>query len=266
MHKRRKINTELISMKLNFKTFGEGEPILILHGLFGSLDNWQTIGKQLAESHKVYLVDLRNHGKSPHSNDFSYIEMANDVAELIQDEGLEKVSIIGHSMGGKTTMTFAVEFPHLLNKIVIVDIAPKKYAPHHNEIIEALYSLDLDKISSRREADEEMKKRIANDGTRLFLLKNLNREKEGGYSWKMNLDMLTANIEKVIDSTEIPFPIPLETLFIRGGNSGYILDSDFERIEELFPNSEIETIENAGHWVHAEKPKELLELIVDFIG
>lgn len=253
-------------MKLNFKTFGEGKPLLILHGLFGSLDNWQTLGKQLAETHKVYLVDLRNHGKSPHSSEFSYEEMAKDVAELIQDEQLNKVSIIGHSMGGKTTMTFAVEFPQFVEKLVIVDIAPKKYAPHHDEIIKALYSLDLSAISSRREADEEMKKSIENDGTRLFLLKNLNREKEGGYSWKMNLDMLSENIEKVIDVTEIPFPIPLETLFIRGGSSGYILDSDFERIEELFPNSEIATIQNAGHWVHAEKPQELLSLIIDFLG
>lgn len=253
-------------MKLNFKTFGEGKPLLILHGLFGSLDNWQTLGKQLAETHKVYLVDLRNHGKSPHSSEFSYEEMAKDVAELIQDEQLDKVSIIGHSMGGKTTMTFAVEFPQFVEKLVIVDIAPKKYAPHHDEIIKALYSLDLSAISSRREADEEMKKSIKNDGTRLFLLKNLNREKEGGYSWKMNLDMLSENIEKVIDVTEIPFPIPLETIFIRGGSSGYILDSDFERIEELFPNSEIATIQNAGHWVHAEKPQELLSLIIDFLG
>jgi pimeloyl-ACP methyl ester carboxylesterase len=169
-------------------------------------------------------------------------------------------------MGGKTTMTFAVEFPQFLEKLVIVDIAPKKYAPHHDEIIKALYSLDLSAISSRREADEEMKKSIENDGIRLFLLKNLNREKEGGYTWKMNLDMLSENIEKVIDVTEIPFPIPLETIFIRGGSSGYILDSDFERIDELFPNSEIATIQNAGHWVHAEKPQELLSLIIDFLG
>lgn len=252
-------------MKLNFKTFGEGKPLLILHGLFGSLDNWKTLGKQLAENHKVYLVDLRNHGKSPHSINFSYEEMAKDVAELIEAEQLEKVSILGHSMGGKTAMTFAVEFPQLLEKLIIVDIAPKKYAPHHDEIIKALYSLNLSTLSSRREADEEMKKSIANDGTRLFLLKNLNREKEGGYSWKMNLDMLSENIEKVIDVTEIPFPIPLETLFVRGGSSGYILDSDFDRIESLFPNSEIATIENAGHWVHAEKPQELLELIVNFL-
>jgi esterase len=252
-------------MKLNFKTFGEGKPLLVLHGLFGSLDNWQTIGKKLAENHTVYLVDLRNHGKSPHSDTFSYEEMAADIAELIKDERLIKVSIIGHSMGGKTAMTFAVEFPHLLDKLIIVDIAPKKYKPHHDEIINALYSLDLKTISSRREADEIMSNSISNDGTRLFLLKNLNREKKGGYSWKMNLDMLTNNIDSVIDLTDIPFPISLPTLFVRGGNSGYILDSDFERIETLFPNSEIETIENAGHWVHAEKPLELLELITEFI-
>lgn len=252
-------------MKLNFKKFGEGEPLLILHGLFGSLDNWQTIGKKLAETHAVYLIDLRNHGKSPHSENFSYTEMAADVAELIQEEKLEKVSLLGHSMGGKTAMTFAVEHPHLLDKLIVVDIAPKKYTPHHDEIIDALYSLDLKTITSRRGADEVMQRSISNEGTRLFLLKNLNREKEGGYSWKMNLDLLAREIGKVIDITEIPFPISIPTLFIRGGKSGYIIDSDFEKIEELFPNSDIKTIENAGHWVHAEKPQELFEKITEFI-
>lgn len=252
-------------MKLNFKKFGEGKSLIILHGLFGSLDNWQTLGKVLAEKCTVYLVDLRNHGKSPHSDTFSYLDMVNDLAELIEDEKLERVSVIGHSMGGKTAMTFAVEYPQYLDKLIVIDIGPKKYAPHHQEVIDALYSLDLSKIKSRREADEIMKQKMAVDGTRLFLLKNLNREKEGGYSWKMNLDLLTNEIEAIIDDTLIPFPIPLPTLFIRGGESGYILDSDFDKIEALFPNSEIETIEEAGHWVHAEKPQELLGLIQGFL-
>ena len=252
-------------MKLNFKKFGEGNPIFILHGLFGSLDNWQTLGKILAENYTVYLVDLRNHGKSPHSDSFSYLDMVNDVAELIEDENLDKVSIIGHSMGGKTAMTFAAEYPQYLEKLIVVDIAPKKYPPHHQEIIDALYSLDLPQLKSRREANELMSKSIKTDGTRLFLLKNLKREKEGGYSWKMNLDMLSKEIEKVIDITPIPFPILIPTLFIRGGESEYILDSDIETIDKLFPSSDIETIDGAGHWVHAEKPKELLELITEFL-
>ena len=252
-------------MTLNYKKYGTGEPLLILHGLFGSLDNWQTIGKKFAETHAVYLIDLRNHGKSPHSDDFDYLEMAADVAEICEEENLTNISLLGHSMGGKTAITFSVEFPHLLSKLIIVDIAPKKYRPHHDEILEGLFSLNLEEITSRRQADEELSRKITNQGIRLFLLKNLKRKEGGGYQWKMNLDLLADQIEKVIEVSDIPFPINIPTLFIRGGESGYILDSDFEEIYKFFPQSEIETIEGTGHWIHAEKPLELLELVEEFI-
>lgn len=253
-------------MKLNFKHFGEGEPLVILHGLFGSLDNWQTIGKKLAENYSVYLVDLPNHGKSPHTDSFNYDQMANAVADFCRDNDLDNITLLGHSMGGKTAMNFAVNHPELLKKLIVVDIAPKKYPPHHDEILAGLLSFNPAEIESRQEADEIMSTKISNLGIRMFLLKNLSRSKNGGYEWKMNLPLLSKEVTKVIDETEIAFPISIPTLFIRGGKSNYILEQDYDTIHSIFPNSSIETVENAGHWVHAENPEKLEELITEFMG
>lgn len=252
-------------MKLNFKHFGEGVPLVILHGLFGSLDNWQTVGKQLAENFSVYLVDLPNHGKSPHTDSFNYDEMANAVADFCKENKLENITLLGHSMGGKTAMNFAVNHPELLKKLIVVDIAPKKYPPHHDEILDGLLSFNPSEIESRQEADELMSAKIGNLGIRMFLLKNLTRSKNGGYEWKMNLALLKKEVSKVIEETKISFPISIPTLFIRGEKSNYILEQDSDLIYDLFPNSKIETVENAGHWVHAENPDKLIELITEFM-
>jgi esterase len=261
-----KLTANYIHMKLNFKHFGEGEPLVILHGLFGSLDNWQTIGKKLAENFSVYLVDLPNHGKSPHTNSFNYDEMANAVADFCRDNNLDNTTLLGHSMGGKTAMNFAVNHPELLKNLIVVDIAPKKYPPHHDEILDGLLSFNPSEIESRQEADELMSAKISNLGIRMFLLKNLTRSDKGGYAWKMNLDLLSKEVNKVIDATVIPFPINIPTLFIRGEKSNYILEQDYDKIYELFPLAKIETVENAGHWVHAENPEKLEELITEFMG
>lgn len=251
---------------LNYKHFGEGEPLFILHGLFGSLDNWQTLGKQWAETHSVYLIDLPNHGKSYHTDSFSYDQMSDAVAALCDDLGMDKVILLGHSMGGKTAMNFAVNHPDKLSKLIIVDIAPKPYAPHHDLILDGLLSFNPNELLSRKEADTLMAKKIDNLGVRMFLLKNLDRRKAGGYEWKMNLDLLKVAVNQVIDETDIPFPINVETLFIRGAASNYILDEDFDVIHDKFPLSHIETVEGAGHWVHAEKPEELFNLVNEFIS
>lgn len=250
---------------LNHKIFGQGNPLIILHGLFGSLDNWQSIGKRWAESHQVILVDLPNHGKSPHTESFSYEQMANEVAGLIQSLNLKKVSILGHSMGGKTAMVFSILFPHLLEKLIILDIAPKAYPPHHQQIIEGLFSFNPGELKSRKEADEIMSKIIPDIGVRLFLLKNLSRNKGEGFKWKMNLNMLSNAVNQVIESTEFPFPINLPCLFIRGGKSNYILDEDIDDIKSKFPLSDIKTIDNAGHWVHAEQPEILYNIVLQFL-
>lgn len=254
-------------MQLNFKKLGENnkEVVFILHGLFGMLDNWISIGKKLSEEYQVYLIDLRNHGKSPHSNNFSYIEMANDIKELCIDEKINKVHLIGHSMGGKTAMIFAREFPDLLSSLIVVDIAPKAYPPHHQQIVEGLLSLDLQNITSRKQADEELAKKIKEYSIRQFLLKNITKRSDGGYQWKMNLNILVHNLDKVIEETTISYPIYLPALFIRGKKSNYILDKDFDRIIEFFPKSLVKTIENSGHWVHAEQPETFTKEIKSFL-
>jgi esterase len=258
-------------MDLNFKEFGTGEPLVILHGLFGTLDNWQTIARQLAEDFTVYIVDLPNHGRSPHTKgEFDYSEMSDAVAEFLTKNWIHETRLIGHSMGGKLAMQLALNQPDLIKKLAVIDIAPKKYSGGHGNIFKALFALDLNTLSDRKEAEQFLTEHLPEEGagTIQFLLKNLSRRAEnegGGFEWKMNLDVLWANYPRILDKLEGDTPFRKSTLFIRGGNSNYIKDSDFDVISKLFPNSAIQTIEEAGHWVHAEKPKELLEALKKFM-
>ncbi len=252
-------------MKLNYKKLGEGKPLIILHGLFGTLDNWMTLGKSLAEHYTVYLVDQRNHGFSPHSDEFNYEVMAGDLKEFIEEHSLQKPSIIGHSMGGKTAMTFALRHPDSWDHLIVVDIAPKAYPIQHQHIIEALKALPVETLQSRNEADEMLSRDIVDFGQRQFLLKNLNRKKDGGFEWKMNLPVIEKHIEDIGHGMEDPLATEKNVMFVRGENSHYIQDSDYILINQLFPNARIETIKGAGHWVHAEKPEELLDVIRDFL-
>lgn len=252
-------------MKLHFKELGEGKPLIILHGLFGSLDNWLTIGKELADKYKVYLVDQRNHGNSPHSNDFNYDVMAEDLHQFITDHDIENPIIIGHSMGGKTAMKFALNYTELWDKLVVVDISPKSYPVHHDVILDGLSAIDVENIESRKEADDKLGEYVKDFGTRQFLLKNLSRKKEGGFEWKINLDVIKNNIEIIGEGMDEQLAIEKDVLFIRGEKSDYIKDKDSILIVQHFPNAAVETIKDAGHWVHAEQPEAFLETLKEFL-
>ncbi len=252
-------------MELNFKQFGQGEPLIILHGLFGTLDNWQTIAKQLAEDYTVFIVDQRNHGKSPHHPDFNYRILAEDLLEFMEQNWMYKAHLLGHSMGGKTVMQFALEYPDMVDKLIVVDIGPKTYKGGHQAIFDALFSLDLEQLGNRNQADEALAKGIDSFAVRQFLLKNLKRRKEGGYEWKMNLEAIHNHYQEILDNVEGD-TVDVPTLFINGGKSDYIIPGDEEAFKAYFPESEIKTVPDAGHWVHAEKPKELLDLVQDFLS
>ena len=252
-------------MELNYKEFGQGDPIIILHGLFGTSDNWQTIAKKIAENYSVYIIDQRNHGRSPHDDEFNYKVMAEDLKNFMESHWMYSARIIGHSMGGKTAMQFATDYPDMVEKLVVVDIANESYEGGHEVIFNALLGLDLEKTTSRKEADASLETQIDDFGVRQFLLKNLTRNKEGKYVWKMNLPIIHQNYQAILSKIEGDEIYEGATLFIKGGLSKYITETNFETTKHFFPNAKLETIENVGHWVHAEAPKELLEILEIFL-
>ena len=252
-------------MKLHFKKFGSGPPLIILHGVFGSSDNWKTLANHLMSTFEVYLVDQRNHGLSPHSDDFNYQVMTDDLKELLHDEKIEKCILLGHSMGGKTAMNFAVQYPEKIIKLIIVDIAPKGYPPHHENILKGVHSLTLHEINTRKEADDLLSVTINNAGIRQFILKNLSRNPEGLFYWKINWKAIEDNMEAIGAPLSSYAVFPGEVLFIRGAQSDYILNEDEPLLKKHFPDADLMTIQKAGHWVHAEQPAQLLALINQFI-
>lgn len=253
-------------MNLHFEKYGEqGQALIILHGLFGSADNWSSLGKQLGRNFNVYLVDQRNHGKSPHDDEWTYKAMAADIKEFIAQQQIDSPIILGHSMGGKTAMEFAATYSDALSKLIVADIAPKYYPVHHRTIIDGLLAVDANPVSSRKEADAILADFIPELPVRQFLLKNLVRNDEGGFNWRMNLPVIDQNIENVGYTLPDGVQLDVATLFVRGANSNYIDEEAEKKIDLHFTNYQLETIENAGHWVHAEKPKEFLEMITNFI-
>ncbi|MBZ9729521.1 alpha/beta fold hydrolase [Salegentibacter sp. JZCK2] len=254
-------------MKLNSIIIGEGDPLLILHGFLGMSDNWKTIGNKLAEEKdfQVHLIDQRNHGKSPHTNEHSYELMAEDIKEYCEQHSLSEIILMGHSMGGKTAMLAAAEYPNLVEKLIVVDIAPKYYEPHHQQILDGLTALEDADLESRQEADMLLSEFISEKPIRLFLLKNLNRKSEGTYCLKVNLETLKNNIEEVGKALPQDKSFNGPTLFIKGENSNYIKEEDRPKIKEQFPEVIFEEIANAGHWVHAEKMNDFYKAVVNFL-
>jgi esterase len=251
-------------MKLFFQHYGTGEPLLILHGLLGSLDNWHTLSKTFAASFNVMAVDVRNHGRSPHSDTFTYKAMADDVIELMDDQHIDSAHFIGHSMGGKVAMTLALSNPQRVRKLVIVDIAPRSYPRLHDELLEALMSLNPGAFRSRQEVDSALSGKMPDFAVRQFLMKNLARDSAGSFFWKANLDAISKNYEEIAGEIRSSAPFLNPTLFVKGERSHYVLESDTPNILELFPKARIVSID-AGHWVHAESPARFADVVQQFL-
>jgi pimeloyl-ACP methyl ester carboxylesterase len=253
-------------MKLHFKKYGDSGPaIIIMHGIFGMLDNWHSFASQLGKEYQVFTLDHRNHGRSPHSDEFSYDHMVADLDEFIEDHRLQGVTLIGHSMGGKTAMHYALKYPDKINKLIVLDIGIKYYAPRHDHIFQALCALDLSQFRSRNAIDDFLSDKITSFSIRQFLIKNIRRNAEGSFTWKMNLPVIRKNYDKITEWIPTGQQFSKDTLFVRGSNSSFILLEDWPGIQEIFPRAELESIPGASHWLHAEKPYLLLKTIKGFL-
>lgn len=259
-------------MKLSFRKLGEGQPLFILHGLFGLSDNWASVGKILSQRAEVYLIDLRNHGSSPHSEEWTYAAMANDIKELMAevkgqmtDGDSQKFVLLGHSLGGKVAMQFASMYPEMLQKLIVADMAPKDYPGKQFDFIEKLLTVNLAEMKTRKEAETALYEIVKDWATVQLLLKNIQWNDEQKLIWKFNLKVIAENQDKIGSTFHIGKNMTTPTLFIRGERSNYILDSDIPKIKDHFPNSQIKTIAGAGHWVHADKPGDFADAVQNFM-
>ncbi len=254
-------------MILYSKTVGKGQPFIILHGFLGMSNNWKTLAKKFAEHHfEVHLIDQRNHGRSFHSTTFNYDVLVEDLKLYIETYQLQNSIILGHSMGGKTAMLFAAEYPQLISKLIIADISPRFYPIHHDAILEGLSSLDLDEIKSRSEADKQLSNYVSDFGTRQFLLKNLYWIEKGKLALRINLKVLKDNVSEVGEAMPTHSKFEKDTLFLKGDKSEYITEHDDFIIHSHFPKATIKTISNAGHWLHAENPKDFFNEVMLFLN
>jgi len=264
-------------MKLFYRKLGEGQPFIILHGLYGSSDNWVSIARELSANFEIWLIDLRNHGRSPHSKYHNYELMVNDLYEFINEHQLNKSILLGHSMGGKLAMYFADSYPELLSHLIIIDIAPKSYVfsidiqsdtLNHKQIMEGMLAVDFSGLNKREDLELELSKFIKSEQIRQFLMKNIKREQDMSFGWTLNIEALYQNLKNILDGF-IPlnskaiedFPV----LFVKGSESEYIKTEDMDEIKSYFPNSKFEVIPNAGHWLHVQEPEKLIEKLKEFL-
>lgn len=253
-------------MKLHSQIIGQGQPFVILHGFLGMSDNWKTLGNRFSEAgFQVHLVDQRNHGRSFHDDEFNYEVLAEDLKQYCNEHQLDDLILLGHSMGGKTAMLFATEYPALVSKLIVADISPRFYPIHHDAILEGLSALDFSEIKSRSAADAFLSKYVTEIGTRMFLLKNLYWIEKGQLALRVNLDVLKENVSEVGEALPIHSKFDKPTLFLRGDKSEYVMATDEKLIKQHFPLAKIETISNAGHWLHAENPEEFYDAVINFI-
>jgi esterase len=264
-------------MNLFFRKAGTGPPLLILHGLYGSSDNWISISKTLADHFTIYLPDLRNHGQSPHDPIHNYKCMAEDLYELVKREGLIEFFLAGHSMGGKVAILFASMWPEMIEGLMIADISPFKYESGHYEspaqhktILETILSFDLSSLATRKEAELILSQKIDSEKIRGFILKNIERSSTGSFRWRLNAKALYDNLGAIMDGIARPgnnsigisgFPV----IFLKGSKSDYIPESDFKDIKLLFPGAEIRIVENAGHWLHVDRPDAVIDCLLEFL-
>jgi esterase len=250
-------------MELYYREFGQGRPVIILHGMFGFSDNWQTIAKQLSQQYLVVTPDLRNHGRSPHTDRHNYREMADDIRELMENNWMFSAIVVGHSMGGKVAMQLAFDHPEMVEKLVVIDMEPTQSEDSNAAVFQALAALDLSKIANRQEAETILREYLTDAGTIQFLLKNITRRDDGSYVWKMNLNVIRSEYSNILSPVSGPvFEKP--ALFVRGSKSPYIRDHEWPAVQQLFPKATLNTIEDAGHWVHADQPEALIKVMTDF--
>jgi pimeloyl-ACP methyl ester carboxylesterase len=240
------------------------KPLTILHGLLGTLDNWHSISRRLSAHYRVFALDQRNHGQSPHSDEMDYHAMASDLDEFLDDRRVQATALIGHSMGGKTAMEYSLHHPDRVPVLIVVDIAPRAYPPHHEHIFDALCSLNLASFGSRAEIDRALTESIPNPATRQFVMKNLKRNMDDTFRWKVNLEALRKSIDELNREIDSKTPYQGPALFIKGSKSDYILENDTSAITRLFPKAVVKTLDT-GHWIHAEDPEGFLSVVMDFL-
>ncbi len=253
-------------LNLHARVKGAGQPLILLHGLFGSLENLAGIAKLLTDDFQVHMLDMRNHGRSPHHAQMSYPLMAEDVRHYMDANALPYAHVLGHSMGGKAAMQLALLHPERIANLIVADIAPVNYPPHHDAVFKGLNVIDPHNLRSRQEADELLKPHVPEIAVRSFLLKNLLKQGAEGFTWRMNLTAINHNYSQIMTGQHHDQPFTGPTLFIKGELSDYIKPQYRDHTMALFPEAQVRVMPNSGHWLHAEKPGLFASIVKRFLS